>query len=292
MSGYYDAMMYVLLASIAFVFLDNLCQEVSPVVALFVMSGIALLCFNLLSAKSLKKTYQNLYEHRLLFFMMSFALSIDWLCMLYATYLSDPFITMTALFSTSAFLGFLSLYKKTGLRIHLVSMLLLIISLVVLYFNYKIQTSGYLGYGILLGSLAGIAFFIYMITSEMLCRRGNMSVIQVLATRFWVLFLGSACFINLHQLHGVLQQHGLALMAISIGSLVLPIYFNQQAIQKLGTALASILISLVPSTTYLIYTLWNRNLVLINVLVCVLITSALILPKLISLRRAAKAPAC
>lgn len=281
MSGYYDAMMYVLLASVAFVFLDNLCQDVSPVIALFVMSGVALLCFNLLSASSLKQTYQSLGQHRWLFFSMSFALSIDWLCMVYATYLSDPFITMTALFVASAFLGFLSLYKETGLKMHLLSMLLLLISLVVLYFNYKIQKAGHLGYGILLGSLAGIAFFIYMLTSEKLCRRSNMSVLQVLATRFWVLFLGSACFINLHELPEVLQHHGLALVVISIGSLVLPIYFNQQAIQKLGTAPASILISLVPSTTYLIYTLWSKNLVFINMFVCILITAALVMPKLI-----------
>ncbi|EHL31982.1 hypothetical protein LDG_6152 [Legionella drancourtii LLAP12] len=55
------------------IILDNLGLDISLVVVLFVISAIALLCFNLLSAKSLKKTDQNLCEHQLLFFTMSFA---------------------------------------------------------------------------------------------------------------------------------------------------------------------------------------------------------------------------
>lgn len=101
MSGYIDAMLYVMLASIAFVFLDDLCSDVEPLTALFVMSGIAIFCFNLLCLRNLKKVYDAILQNPFLFLMMSTALGLDWLCMVYATYLSDPFITMTSLFISS-----------------------------------------------------------------------------------------------------------------------------------------------------------------------------------------------
>ena len=285
MSGYIDAVAYIIFSSIAFVFLDKLSHNVNPTMALFVLSGIALISFNMLAFNTLKKTYQSILHNPILFLTMSFALSMDWLFMLYATYLSDPFITMASLFISTAFLGFFLLYQNTRLKTHLLSMALLVVSIVLLAFGYNMQRPGTVVYGVLLGAMAGVAFFVYMITSEKLSYRGKMSSIQVLATRFWILFLGSSFFINWNELYGTIQHYGLSLAAISIGSLVVPIYFNQQAIAKLGTAITSILISFVPSTTYLIYALWNKNVLLENALVCIIITSALILPKFITGKR-------
>jgi len=284
MSGYYDAVIYVILASIAFVFLDNLCSDVDPITALFIMSGIAIVCFNVLSFKSLKIVYRSILQNPLLFVIMSGALGIDWLCMIYATYLSDPFVTMTSLFISSAFLGFFKLYRETSSRSYLLSMFLLIISILVLWFNYKIQNSGNISYGVILGITAGLAFYVYMVMSEVLCNRSGMSSIQILATRFWVLFIGSGFLLNLNELNIALQHNALSLITVSIGSLVIPIFFNQQAIKKLGTAMTSVIISLVPITTYLIYAFWNKNIIFTNILISLIITSALVLPKFLKIR--------
>lgn len=284
MSGYIDAILYVMLASIAFVFLDNLCGGVEPLTALFVMSGVAIFCFNILCLKHLKTVYDAILQNPFLFLMMSTALGLDWLCMIYATYLSDPFITMTSLFISSAFLGFFSLYRKSGTSSYCWSMLILISSILILFFKYEIQKPGNTIYGILLGILAGFAFYVYMLTSERLSARAKLTSIQILATRFWVLFIGSSLFIHLDALHTALRDNALPLVAVSIGALVIPIFFNQQAIRKLGTATASVIISLVPLTTYLIYALWKGNLVFTNLLIGLVITSALALPKIISAR--------
>ncbi|MCL9685331.1 hypothetical protein [Legionella maioricensis] len=284
MSGYIDAMLYVMLASIAFVFLDDLCSDVEPLTALFVMSGIAIFCFNLLCLRNLKTVYDAILQNPFLFLMMSTALGLDWLCMVYATYLSDPFITMTSLFISSAFLGFFSLYRKSGTSSYRWSMLILVSSILILFFKYEIQKPGSTLFGILLGILAGLAFYIYMLTSEQLCARAKLTSIQVLATRFWVLFIGSSLFIHLDTLHAALKDNARPLIAVSIGSLVIPIFFNQQAIRKLGTATTSVIISLVPITTYLIYAFWNGNLVFTNLLIGLVITSALALPQIIGAR--------
>lgn len=284
MSGYIDAMLYVILASIAFVFLDDLCSDVEPLTALFVMSGIAIFCFNLLCLRNLKIVYDAILQNPFLFLMMSTALGLDWLCMVYATYLSDPFITMTSLFISSAFLGFFSLYRKSGKSSYCWSMFILLSSIQILFFKYEIQKPGNTLSGILLGISAGIAFYVYMLTSEKLSTRAKLTSLQVLATRFWVLFIGSSFFIHIDTLNATLRDNALPLIAVSIGSLVIPIFFNQQAIKKLGAATASVIISLVPITTYLIYAFWSGNLVFTNLLIGLVITSALALPKIVNAR--------
>jgi hypothetical protein len=67
MSEYYDAIIYVILASIIFIFLIICVTMVEPVIALFIMSGIAVFCFNILSLKSLNKVYCSIFQNPLLF---------------------------------------------------------------------------------------------------------------------------------------------------------------------------------------------------------------------------------
>ncbi len=285
MSGYIDAWMYVLFASVSFVFLDKLSNQIDPMIALFVMSGIAIIFFNALSLKQFKKTYAVCFNHKFLFILMSFALGMDWVGMIYATHVSDPFIAMAALFISLAIMGFSQFYKNTRHKIHLLSISLLIGSLVLLYFFYKIRVPQSVFYGLTLGCIAGISFYIYIICSDKLCRQGGLSTIQVLATRFWALFIGSTFFLPYTGLWTSILKNFWSLLFISLGSLIIPIFFNQQAINKLGPAKTSILISFVPPVTYLFDAWYNTDFLLINFTVCLLITAALILPKLVTSKR-------
>lgn len=288
MNGYLDASIYVILSSVAFVFLDKMCNNIDPITALFAMSGIALICFNLLCIKELKKTYMACLQNSLIFFLMSFALGLDWLCLTYGTHLSDPFITMASLFVALAFFGFAKLYINNRAISHLISMLLLLVSMLVLYFTYQINESRQIIFGFMLGTLAGIAFFIYIIFSDILTRKGELSSMQILATRFWILFVGSFLFLPTSNTREIIQANALPLILISLCSLIIPIYFNQQAIKKLGPATASVLISFVPPVTYSFDAWYNKNLNLSNSVVCILIALSLILPKLFLLRQNAK----
>jgi len=281
-SGYVDATIYVVLSAISFVFLNKLCDQVAPLIALFTMSGIALICFNVLSICSLKKTYAACIRHKYLFLLMSAALGIDWLGMLSASRVADPFISMAALFIALAFSGFAKLYIKQRSYVNLISMLLLFASIIILYFSYQLGQSQHIGEGLLLGTIAGMAFFVYMESSGVLAEQGNLSSIQLLATRFWVLFVGSSLLIPYKNLYTAVAPHFLPLAMVSMGTLVVPIFFNQQAIKKLGTALTAVLISFVPSTTYLVYAIYNHHFILSNTVACGIITLALILPKIVT----------
>lgn len=286
MNGYIDASIYVLLSAIGFVFIDRLCHHIDPVTALFAMSGIAVICFNLLSINDLKKTYAACFSNKLTFLFMSLALGADWTCIIYATHLSDPFISMAALFVTLAFLGFGKLFYNTRSISNLISMMLLLISLVVLYSTYQLDASQHLIYGLLLGVTAGLAFFIYIILSDVLAKRGQLSTMQLLATRFWVLFVGSYFFLpNHNQVYQVLKDNSMILILLSFASLIVPIFFNQQAIKKLGPISASIIISFVPSVTYFFDSWYNLNFIMSNLIVCIIVSTALILPKLLMIKK-------
>lgn len=285
MSGYIDAGIYVLLSAIVFVFIDRLCQHIDPVTALFAMSGIAIVCFNLLSVNDLKKTYLACFNNKFVFLLMSLALGVDWTCLIFATHLSEPFVAMAALFVCLAFLGFLKFYLHTRAISNLLSMLMLVISMVLLYTTYQLNASQHLFYGLLLGSVAGLAFFIYIMLSDKFAKQGQLSTLQLLATRFWVLFIGSFIFLPKDgHVYQILKDNAWLLIFVSFGSLIIPIFFNQQAIKKLGPVKSSILISFVPPVTYLFDAWYNFNFIISNLIVCLVISTALILPKLLMMK--------
>lgn len=280
MSGYIDASIYVIVSAISFVFLKDLCDNLNPVIALFFMSGVAIISFNILGIKKIKATYSICLNNKFLFVIMSASLGLDWTCMLYASYVADPFVAMSGLFIFLAIIGFLRLFWQTKKLSNLFSVALLICSTLSLYFTYKIGSSAHLGYGIALGAIAGICFYIYIASSNILASQKGLTTIQVLATRFWALFIGATFFVPYNGLISILLHNFIPLLIISYGSLIIPIYFNQQAIVKLGSALTSVFISLVPPVIFIFNSLYNHTFVLGNAIVCSIITAALIFPNL------------
>ncbi len=285
MSGYLDAGIYVLLTSVAFVFLDHLIAGLNPVIALFAMSAIALLVFNGLNICNLSATYLACWYNKTLYLIMSVALALDWVCMVFASHIADPFIAMAALFSALALFGFGKIFLVTRNKAVLFSLFLLLLGLGALLFAYQVKAGHSVTGGIILGSVAGLAFYAYIASSSKLASLASLSSLQVLATRFWLLFVGASIFVPKHDLFDIIKHNLLALIVISFGSLIIPIYYNQQAIKKLGSELTSVFISLVPPVTYGFYAIYNRQIIMVNVVVCILITLALIVPNLVKIIR-------
>ena len=283
MSGYVDIGIYILMGAVSFVFLGSVCENVEPIIALFIMSGVAILVFNLLTIRQLKHTYTICWQNKLAFIIMSGSLGIDWVCQIYAMHISDPFVASAATFIALAILGFIKLFMMQRRVRSLFSIALLVASLFILYFTYQLNVSKSLGGGIILGILTGITFFIYIVSSNKLIQLGNLSSLQLVSTRFIMLFVGVGFFVPMKSLFAISTHDLIALVLISFASLIIPIYFNQQAIKKLGVALSSIFASLMPPVTYLFYAIYNQSFISSNVIVCGIITASLILPKLVSL---------
>src|SRR6185437_4057001 len=228
-NGYFDAAIYVIIQAVSFVFLNKFCQQVDPIIALFAMSFIATITFNVMSIKQIRPAYMACLNYKLLFLVMSGALALDWIGMLYSSHIADPFVTMAALFIFLAIIGFSQLFLKNKSLSNFISIMLLTISALLLYFFYQVSQSQHLGLGIILGGMAGMAFYVYIWSSGELVKRNGLSTIQVLATRFWVLFIGSAFFVPYHNLFPIILDNILPLVLISYASLVIPVYFSQQA---------------------------------------------------------------
>ena len=277
-SGYIDALIYVLLSSVAFVFLNNLIADVNPLIALLVMSSVALVVFNLLSFKRVKLTYTVCWQHKSIYIWMSIGLALDWVCMVYASYVADPFIAMAALFISLAIIGFIRLNFIQKSRKQLISLILLVISLILLELFYVVPVEHSTSLGILLGVLAGGAFYLYILNSAKLASLGNLNSLQVLATRFWFLWGIALIMVPKLNLWVNMLTHLGALILISFASLIVPIYFNQRAIQKLGAELTSVFIGLVPPVTFVCYVIYSHEFHWLNGMVCLIITVALLLP--------------
>ncbi len=278
MSGYLDAAIYVILSSLAFVFLDHLMVALDPLIALLAMSSIALLFFNLLSINKIISTYRACWQHKVLYFWMSVGLAVDWICMVYASHKSDPFVAMAALFVSLALIGFLCL-SWTDRSIHrLISVILLGFSLILLWFFYKVPTNHSVSLGILLGAMAGGAFYLYIVNSAKLSLLGGLNSLQILSTRFWLLWIVAFIFVPKADLWINIYQNLQMLIPISFASLIIPIYFNQRAIQKLGANLTAVFIASVPPVTFVFYVIYTHEFHRLNALVCVIITLALMLP--------------
>lgn len=283
-SGYFDAAIYVLLSSLAFVFLDHLILGLNPLVALLAMSSIALLVFNLLSINKITQTYQVCWQHKSTYFWMSVGLAGDWICMVYASHESDPFIAMAALFISLALIGFLrlSLFEKNLTKLS--SSTLLVLSLILLGVFYKVPEKHSVCQGIFLGAIAGGAFYSYIANSAKLSMLGGLNSLQVLSTRFWLLWLIAFILVPKVNLWSNIYNNLNLLVPISFASLIIPIYFNQRAIQKLGAELTAVFIGLVPPVTFVCYVIYTHEFHWLNALVGLIITFALMLPTLFNSR--------
>lgn len=278
MSGYIDAILYVLIASITFVLLTKISSGIDPVISLFFLSGVAILSFNLLGINKISETYKAFKNNWVLCISMSIALGLDWVFMLFASIRSDPFVAMGSIFVTLAILGFLKLFRENRNYSNFISILLLISSLLLMGLFYKTGSVSKTLLGMIFGSLAGISFYFYMIFSSKLINNTNLSSIQILSLRFWALFIGSLFFLPKSSMVIILDKY-VELTVISILSLVIPIFFNQQALQKLGPGIASVFFCFVPPVTYLFYAIYNRHYIPLNVIICIIITIALVFPK-------------
>lgn len=283
MNGYIDALIYVVLTAVSFVFLNQLISEIDPWVALVIMSGYALVLFNALNFRGLVNSYQAIIREKLIWIAMVLMLAIDWISMVFASFYSDPFVAMAALFIATAVIGFLRLYLVQRKIIYLLStgLLLLVIGLMLVGYNTLAGKSVIIG--ISLGLAAGVAFYGYIASSAELAARQKLSSLAVLATRFWGVFLIAVVVVKWELVLALNVRQYLELLLVSLGALIIPIYFNQQAIAKLGAELTAVFISLVPPLTYLIYIIYLGHFNLLNGIICASITAALLLPKLLLL---------
>ncbi|MDQ5920847.1 MAG: hypothetical protein QG673_903 [Pseudomonadota bacterium] len=279
MNGYIDAALYIAITSITFVLLSEASSSIDPMITLFSLSAVAIISFHIFGIHKIKNTYTILLQNWWICLLMSTALALDWVFMLFASIKSNPFVAMAAVFIALAISGFINLFIQTRNKSNIVSILLLLFSLYLLIYYYQIPGYQNNMSGVFIGCIAGVFFYFYILFSVKLIHKTNIGTIQILAIRFWALFIGTYFFLPKSAFSIISNKLG-ELILLGMCGVVLPIFFNQRALQKLGANIASVLFCLAPPVTYSFYAVINREIVLINICICVVITSALVIPKL------------
>jgi len=281
MSPYLNAWLYVVLTAISFVFIDKIGDHINPLFSLFVMSLIASIWFNIINVETIKHTYKACFNNKSLYFSMTFFIGINWLCSIYAPNRADPFVYLATVSAIRAMCGFIKLFIDHKSKHSLLSVLLLAISLLILYKHYQMLGTKNIDIGIGLGILSGISGYYYLTTSYRLSIQNNLSSTQLLAIRFWPLVLSLGLFIIYQYSFSLGFNNFIILVFMAFITLIVPIYFYQQAIGKLGVISTILTVSFVPPCAFIIYVLYNHHFKPINFVVCLIITLALIIPNLI-----------
>ncbi len=281
MSGYIDASIYVILTAFGFVFIDVLYAEVPPLVALFVMLLVAVFCFNVINLPNLVKIYKTCLDNLGLFILMSGLLMIDWFCSMYGVHYADPFVYLASLFIAVALVGYLQLLFSQSSKskfVLILSLCILVAALFLMIILYQGRPTLLLG--IALAMICGFSFYGYGLTSIKLLQAGDLSSSEVLATRFWLVLIVVAIIMPKHNLLYTIQHNILKLGIISLITMIIPIFYYQQALKKIGAVRTSITISCTPIVAYAVFAIYNQVFILNNFIISIVIVLAMLVEHL------------
>lgn len=282
-SGYVDAFLYALFTAISFTYIDKLGDDINPYWSLLIMSVIATLFFNAINYKELKRIYKACYSDNIIYMQMALSVGINWLCSIFAPNLSDPFIYLALYFMVLALVGFIFMEKNNRLDrlVHYLCAMSLILLIVIVGFYYNIKENKNITAGMLLGIFGGITAYLYAHSSNKLATRNHLLPTQVLAVRFLPLVLALISWLLLNHMEITLSiSESLILLVMAIVTLVIPIYFLQAAINKLGVTKYSIFVAITPGITFVIYSLTLKRLSVHNLILAVAVTTVLFMSKI------------
>lgn len=284
MSGYADILLYALFTAVSFTFIDKLDDTINPYMLLFMMTLLASVFFNIVNYKTIKMIHKVCWRNKLIYLAMTAAVGSNWLCSIFAPNLADPFIYLAFGFLSATICGFIFMKKETNLDIiiHVVCILVFVIVILHTYLYYDIKKTKSLDTGLVLGVISGISLYVYAHFSSLLAKKGSLSATQVLAVRAWPLLL---CLIIVilkdHISFSVVKSHFAMIVIMAGMTLVLPIYYLQSAIKKLGATKFSVFAAITPGVTFIIYSLDTKHMSKINLEIALIITAVLMLSKII-----------
>lgn len=281
-SGYIDAFLFCLFTAISFNFIDKLDDHINPFISLLFMSIIASLFFSAISYKHIGKMYKAVINNKTLYCIMSLAIGINWLCSIFAPNLSDPFIYLLLLFITMAILGFIFVKKKKNIDYYVsyTSIAVFVFILWYLHAKYFIGQNRNLNIGFILGVVGGMSGYLYAYILNIFVKKTEMNTTQTLSIRL----LGLVVLLLIIIMSRDIKMHIYwkdfnILFLMSVLTMIIPNYFSQSSIIKLGAAKMAIFVVFTPLITFIVYSAFSRNFNSENSILAVIITLVMLLSK-------------
>lgn len=282
MPGYIDTCIYSFFTALSFVFIDKLDDKINPYVSLLYMLIVALVFFNLVQYRNLLNVYRQTFKNMSTYIPMSLFISANWMCSIFAPNIIDPFFYLAIYFMTSATCACLFSVKKSSMDFIINIIIVIIFALTMFYAcrYYSSIANKNIRYRLLLGIGGGVTSYGYSYFSNSFANSCKFYPTQVLAVRSWCLTIILLIIILSKHISCHLNFTNISIeVVMSALTLIIPIYFSQSALKKLGVTNYSMLVAFTPAITFVVYTISQQNLVKINFFISIAVTLVLFISK-------------
>jgi len=232
---------YVLASAIATVTVDHLVSNIPSTLVLFLVTSIAIIYFHLINIRKLATIYRSIKSTPVISVIVNLSLAATWL----GTYIGIQHLGATLFniffFTTTAMLACIVDSKNNK---HLILLAATLIAATVLLHLPRLAA--------IICVAAGTCGFIYIKCSYRLSQKTDLTSSQILAMRFWLLWLFLLCVAPLSQLPTYLHwQTILLIIIVAFISFIVQNWLNQQGIVKAGVKTSTFIISWTPLATLL-----------------------------------------
>ena len=226
----------------------------------FLSSTYAIVFFNLLNQEQIKSTYINLWHNKRLFLILSISsCGVTFGGFLVPIYYL-PSIHLVSYMSIMSTIGALMIYLYKKNPITFARLFILLANLIIFYL---VSHNYYTGekYLLLIVITLSVAIFGYIcVKYSFIFTKHKFNSLQVLSVRFWLMWLISLIsIIYNHQLSLISFDIIWKTLLLSCLILILPMYFSQKAIEKIGPDETSVLIGFTPFTTFILEKIFIKD---------------------------------
>lgn len=240
---YRYALMYSLCVALVSIYRQYLMKDIPPIFILCVSSAISMVYFHLINFSEIQTMYQKILREKKLFFILNVVVAMIWICAFYSIFFSSATLYTYEYFLFGACMSlFFTKYKLKSLLFLGAHVFLIIIPCFLFPNDMK---------GIILGMIAGCLGYIYNHLSSEIYRKLSLTSTQILASRFWLLFVVSLFWVNNLPAFTISQFQLWNVLGMAFLSFIFQIWLNQQSIFTVGSKKTSYICGLVPMITYL-----------------------------------------
>jgi drug/metabolite transporter (DMT)-like permease len=250
-------LVYIALTAGSQVFLGHVGSSIPTAVSLFYMALAACVVFNIVEYRNLGRNHASLLRHWRSYGTLSVAFVVNWLFAYYSVTHSSADFFIATFFLSSALCSCVR-ERRWGKAAATVAALLAIR-----------QLSGF-GFGLLVTSaLAGIAMYVYYVSSLRFGRESGIGPISVVSVRCYALL---ACCIGWLLASGTTHELAvspdvmISLAILIVANMVLPSFLSQTCLQLVGVATFTFMNSLIPMLAFVLQSLvsgeWQAGMLL------------------------------
>jgi len=268
MLKYKYSLLYCLATAISSSCIDGVTDYMPTAYVLCISCLVAIIYFNIASSAKLIHIYKTIYQHKKSFLIINILVAIMWACTFFGIAIGGATYYLLIYFSIGGLAAMIFMdFKSNKLQI------ILLIFLTALTYFVKSNIIGFI-----LGLTGGLTGFLYLKLSKDLHDNLGFSSNEVLAIRFWLLFIilllvtPNKDFIIYTNMTNILT-----IIFVAFLSMIVQLWFSQQGIVYSGVRIHQYIVSLTPSATFFaqgaILGEWHPVLLLLTLIIPVVLFS-------------------